>query len=58
LLLVWLSGLSGCDSKPADGTVVQDRGTISEQEKSKVERRYMDRKNNAQKNKQSSLKRR
>jgi hypothetical protein len=57
LLLVCVGGLSGCDSKPADGTVVQDSGTISEQEKSKVESRYMDRKKNAQKNKQSTPKR-
>ena len=52
LLLVCVGGLSGCDSRPADGTVVQDSGAISEQEKSKVESRYMDRKKNAQKNKQ------
>lgn len=52
LLHVCVGGLSGCDSKPADGTVVQDSGTISEQEKSKVESRYMDRKKNAQKKKQ------
>jgi hypothetical protein len=58
LLLVCVGGLSGCDSRPADGTVVQDSGTVSEQEKSKVESRYMDRKKNAQKNKQSTSKRR
>ena len=52
LSFVCLSGLSGCDSKPADGTVVQDRGTISEQEKSIVESQYKDRKQNARKQKQ------
>jgi hypothetical protein len=57
LLLVCVGGLSGCDSRPADGTVVQDSGAISEQEKSKVESRYMDRKRNAQKNKQPTPKR-
>jgi hypothetical protein len=57
LLLACLGGLSGCDSKPADGTVVQESATTSEQEKSEVERRYMDRKKNAQKNKQLTSKR-
>src|SRR5271166_6198591 len=37
LLLVCVGGMSGCDSKPADGTMVQDSGTTSEEEKSKVE---------------------
>ena len=57
LLLVCVGGLSGCDSRPADGTVVQARGTISEQEKSKVESRYMDRKKNSHKNKRPTPKR-
>src|SRR5262249_46400447 len=57
LLLACMSGLSGCDSRPADGTVVQDSRTISEQEKSRVESRYVDRKKNAQKNKQPTLNR-
>ena len=56
LLLFCVGGLSGCDSRPADGTVVQESGTISEEEKSEVESRYMDRKKNAQKNKQSNPK--
>jgi hypothetical protein len=58
LPLIWLGSLSGCDSRPADGTVVQDSGTISEEEKSKVESHYMDRKKNAQKSKQATSKRR
>jgi hypothetical protein len=57
LLIVGVGGLSGCDSKPADGTVVQDSGTISEEEKSKVEDRYKERKKNAQKIKQPTRKR-
>ncbi len=57
VLLVCLGGVGGCDLKPADGTMVQDSGTISEEEKSKVESRYMDRKKNAQKNKQSTARR-
>jgi hypothetical protein len=36
-LLICLAGLGGCDSKPADGTVVQDSGKVSEEQKSKVE---------------------
>jgi hypothetical protein len=40
LLLVCLGGLSGCDSKPADGTMVQDGGTVSEEQKSKVASYY------------------
>jgi hypothetical protein len=57
LLLVCAGGLSGCDSRPPDGTVVQDSGTISEQEKSKIESRYIDRKKNAQKNTRPTPKR-
>jgi hypothetical protein len=45
--LVCLGGLSGCDSRPADGTVVQDSGTISEEQQSKVDSHYKDRKKNA-----------
>ena len=57
LLLVCLGGMSGCDSRPADGTMVQDSGTIGEQEKSKVESHYTDRKKNATKKKQPTRKR-
>ena len=47
LLLVCLGGLSGCDSKPADGTVVLDSGKVSEEQKSKVESYYKDRRKSA-----------
>jgi hypothetical protein len=47
LLLVCLGGLSGCDSKPADGTVVQDSGKVSEEQRSKVESYYKDRRKTA-----------
>ena len=47
--LVCLGGLGGCDSKPADGTVIQDSGTASEEEQSKIDRHYKDRKQNAKK---------
>jgi hypothetical protein len=57
LLLVCLGGLSGCDSKPADGTVVQDSGTVSEEEQSQVESRYKARKKIARE-KQPTQKRR
>ena len=55
LSFVCLSGLSGCDSKPADGTVVQARGTISEQEKSIVESKYKARRQNKPNAKQKQL---
>jgi hypothetical protein len=57
LLLVCLSGLGGCDSRPADGTMVQDSGTASEEEQSKVESHYTDRKKNALKKMQPTRKR-
>jgi hypothetical protein len=57
--LVCLGGLSGCDSRPADGTVVEDsRGTISDEEKSKVESHYMEKRKSAQKSKHPTSKRR
>ena len=56
-LPVCVGGMSGCDSKPADGTMVQDSGTTSEEEKSKVESHYTDRKKNALKKMQPTRKR-
>jgi hypothetical protein len=53
LLLVCVGGVTGCDSKPADGTVVQASGTVSEEQQSKVDSHYKDRKKNA---KQRTLK--
>jgi hypothetical protein len=47
LLLVFLGGLSGCDSKPADGTMVQDGDKVSEEQKSKVQSYYKDRRKSA-----------
>ena len=55
--LVCLGGLSGCDSRPADGTVVQDSGTVSEEQQSKVDSHYKDRKKIA-KQRQPTTKRR
>jgi hypothetical protein len=55
--LVCLGGLSGCDSRPADGTVVQDSGAVSEEQQSKVDSRYKDRKKIA-KQRQPTAKRR
>ncbi len=43
LLLVCVGGLSGCDSKPADGTVVSDSGPVSAEQKAKVKALYVDR---------------
>jgi hypothetical protein len=47
LLLVCLGGLSGCDSRPADGALVQDSGTVSKEQQSKVDSHYKDKKKNA-----------
>jgi hypothetical protein len=35
-ILGCLGGLSGCDSKPADGTVVQEGPQMSDEQKQKV----------------------
>jgi hypothetical protein len=53
LLLVCLGGLSGCDSRPADGTMVQDSGTVSKEQQSKVDSHYKDRKKNAKQKKRT-----
>jgi hypothetical protein len=49
LLLVCVGGLSGCDSKPADGTVVPDSGPVSAEQKAKVKALYVDRHKSATK---------
>ncbi len=38
----------GCDSRPAEGTVIQETGTVTEKQKSKVESHYVDRHKKAQ----------
>jgi hypothetical protein len=43
LLLVCLGGLSGCDSKPTDGSQVADSSSISPEQKAKVKAYYADR---------------
>jgi hypothetical protein len=43
LLLVYLGGLSGCDSKPPDGSQVADSGPIDPDQKAKVKAFYADR---------------
>jgi hypothetical protein len=40
LLLVYSDGLSGCDSKTADGMLVHDGGRISEEQKAKINGHY------------------
>jgi len=43
LLLVCSGGLSGCDSKPSDGSQVADSGKIDPEQKAKVKAFYADR---------------
>ena len=43
LLPVCLGGLSGCDSKPSDGSQVADGGPMDPEQKSKVKAFYADR---------------
>ena len=43
LLLFGLGGLSGCDSKPSDGSQVADSGPIDAEQKAKVKAFYADR---------------
>jgi hypothetical protein len=40
LLLVCLGGLSGCESKPPDGSQVADSGPIDSEQKAKVKAAY------------------
>jgi hypothetical protein len=42
-LLVCLGGLSGCDSKPSDGSVVTDSGPIDPEQKARIKAFYADR---------------
>jgi hypothetical protein len=43
LLLLCLGGLSGCDSKPPDGSQVVEAGAVSPEQKAKVEAQYKNR---------------
>jgi hypothetical protein len=43
LLLAFLGGLSGCDSKPSDGTTVEGGAPVSAEQKAKVRSLYVDR---------------
>jgi len=42
-MLVCLSGLHGCDSKPSDGSQVADGGPVSPEQKAKVKALYEER---------------
>ncbi len=43
LLLVCVIGVSGCDSKPSDGSQVPDSGTVAPEQKAKVDSFYENR---------------
>ena len=43
LLLVCSGGLSGCDSRPSDGSQVADSGPIDSEQKAKVKAFYANR---------------
>jgi hypothetical protein len=47
LLCLCAVGLTGCDSRPGDGTVIPGAGPVTEEQKSKVAAHYEDRKNKA-----------
>jgi hypothetical protein len=49
LMLGCLGGLSGCDSKPADGTVVQEGPHMTDEQKEKVKSYRANRLKNGQK---------
>jgi hypothetical protein len=42
-VLVCLGGLSGCDSKPTDGSVVRDSGPVDPEQKARIKAFYADR---------------
>jgi hypothetical protein len=48
-LLVCLGGSSGCDSKPADGTMVEGGAPVSAEQKAKIKSFYADRHKGAEK---------
>ncbi len=56
-LLVCLGGSTGCDSKPSDGTVIQDAGSTDKEAAEESDQRRLERKKNAQKTKKLTRKR-
>jgi hypothetical protein len=43
LPLLGLGGLSGCDSKPSDGSQIADSGSVAPEQQTKVEQLYKNR---------------